>query len=140
MWVCLASENRNQNGYLPLLYISALWVVLMYIFVCSCFVHIKCVCEQRLSSLYQDRLHCKKISFFKYFFHIWIIPGIFVYVFRKTIFSLCCLYDDSRGYADKRDRQLNPAPLVYQFWEQNHSPIGAAIAIWCFPRFSSKLL
>ena len=28
------------------------------------------------------------------------------------------------GWIDKRDRELNPAPSVYQFWGQNRSTTG----------------
>ena len=31
------------------------------------------------------------------------------------------------GQVDKRDRELNPAPPVYQFWVQNFSATGGAL-------------
>ena len=31
-----------------------------------------------------------------------------------------------KGYFDKYDRELNPAPPVYQFWAENHLDTGGA--------------
>ena len=39
------------------------------------------------------------------------------------------LQNTLNGYVDKRDRGLNPAPLVYQFWEEKLSVIGGALLI-----------
>ena len=35
-----------------------------------------------------------------------------------------------KGSVDKRDRELNSAPPIYQFWAQNRSAIGGVITYW----------